>query len=160
MSIADGGIVFGPGKAGTVQEIFQDTTLNFYRKKPVPRPSLMVLLGVDFWNPSPGNVDADPAHIPDPDRNPVYPLLSTLATQARQKFSDALLLTDDAKEIIDFLHTFIRRSALQMRLRNRVLRGSKVELWRRFKPPRLRPNVRLSWKGAEEHSDSPIAVPP
>jgi predicted Rossmann-fold nucleotide-binding protein len=105
VSIANGGIVFGPGKAGTVQEIFQDTTLNFYRKRPTPPPSLMVLLGVDFWNPNPAN-DVDAGSIPDPDRKPVYPLLFTLAGQARQKFNNALLLTDNTAEVIEFIANF------------------------------------------------------
>lgn len=100
VSIANGGIIFGPGKAGTVQEIFQDTTLNFYRKRATPPPSLMVLLGVDFWNPDPNLSTESP---PDPDRKPVYPLLSTLATQARHKFSSALLLTDNTDEVVEFI---------------------------------------------------------
>ena len=32
VSIAGGGVIFGPGNAGTVQEVFQDAPLNFYRK--------------------------------------------------------------------------------------------------------------------------------
>jgi hypothetical protein len=39
VSIASGGIVFGPGNAGTVQEIFQDAPLNYYREvhaRPAP----------------------------------------------------------------------------------------------------------------------------
>lgn len=104
VSVANGGIVFGPGAAGaagTVQEIFQDTTLNYYRTKETPPPSPMVLLGVDYWNPksAPEFQVADTAK-PDP-RKPVYPLLARMANQASINFFAALLLTDDAKRIVD-----------------------------------------------------------
>jgi len=106
VSVANGGIVFGPGAAGTVQEIFQDTTLNFYRTKEMPPPSPMVLLGVDYWNPTSTEESrvAD-SQKPDP-RKPVYPLLSRLANQASINFFGALLLTDDAKRIIEFIANF------------------------------------------------------
>jgi hypothetical protein len=104
--VANGGIVFGPGAAGTVQEIFPDTTLNFYSTKETPPPSPMVLLGVDYWNPqsAQGSQIADSAK-PDP-RKPVYPLLARLANQASINFFGALLLTDDAKRIVDFVAKF------------------------------------------------------
>ena len=43
----DGGIVFLPGAAGTVQEVFQDACENFYADEPTVAP--MVLVGVDHW---------------------------------------------------------------------------------------------------------------
>ena len=103
VSVANGGIIFGPGAAGTVQEIFQDTTLNFYRTKEIPPPSPMVLLGVDYWNPKSAQESqiADAAKS-DP-RKPVYPLLARLANQASINFFGALLLTDDPKKIVDFI---------------------------------------------------------
>jgi predicted Rossmann-fold nucleotide-binding protein len=106
VSVANGGIVFGPGAAGTVQEIFQDTTLNYYRTKETPPPSPMVLLGVDYWNPkaAPESQVADSGK-PDPSK-PVYPLLARLANQASINFFTALLLTDDAKRIVDFIAKF------------------------------------------------------
>jgi predicted Rossmann-fold nucleotide-binding protein len=101
VSIASGGIVFGPGKAGTVQEIFQDTPLNFYRPKGT-RPTPMILLGVDYWDPpSPTKPAVGP--VPNDPRKPVWPLLSALARQAGEPFQDALLLTDDAAEVAKFI---------------------------------------------------------
>jgi predicted Rossmann-fold nucleotide-binding protein len=110
VSIAGGGIVFGPGKAGTVQEVFQDAPLNFYRHTGT-LPTPMVLLGVDYWNPSickenkivipPGN-DV---------RKPVWPLLETLAGQAgEQQFQDALKITNDPQEVVDFISNFHTRT--------------------------------------------------
>jgi predicted Rossmann-fold nucleotide-binding protein len=106
VSVANGGIVFGPGAAGTVQEIFQDTTLNFYRKSETPPPSPMVLLGVDYWNPVPAKPSTTGEAPKNDPRKPVYPLLSTLANQADINFFAALLLTDDAKKIVDFIANF------------------------------------------------------
>ncbi len=47
LTVATQGIVFTPGSAGTVQEIFQDATQNHYET--VGPPSPMVFLGVEFW---------------------------------------------------------------------------------------------------------------
>jgi predicted Rossmann-fold nucleotide-binding protein len=109
VSIASGGIIFGPGKAGTVQEIFQDAPLNFYRQKNT-RPTPMVLLGVDYWNP-PCENDSKAKPSPDDGRKPVWPLLSTLAQQAGDnKFKYALLLTDDRNAVVKFISNFHART--------------------------------------------------
>lgn len=47
LEIAQAGIVFTPGKAGTIQEIFQDGAQNYYRS--FGQFSPMVFLGVDYW---------------------------------------------------------------------------------------------------------------
>lgn len=47
LAIATRGVVFAPGSAGTVQEIFQDATQNHYDVFGVVSP--MVLLGGDYW---------------------------------------------------------------------------------------------------------------
>ena len=46
-----GGIVFFPGQAGTVQEIFQAVTENFYAAGPT-LVAPMILVGVDYWTSS------------------------------------------------------------------------------------------------------------
>ncbi len=43
-----GGIVYLPGQAGTVQEIFQAVTENFYAADPTS-VAPMILVGVDYW---------------------------------------------------------------------------------------------------------------
>ena len=55
VTIANGGLVFGEGEAGTVQEVFQNAALNYYRA-PKMRPTPMVFLGADYWNPGPAGV--------------------------------------------------------------------------------------------------------
>lgn len=62
MQRCNAGIVFLPGAAGTVQEVFQDACENFYADAPTVAP--MVLVGVEHWT----------------ERMPAWPLLRALAT--------------------------------------------------------------------------------
>jgi predicted Rossmann-fold nucleotide-binding protein len=96
LALALGGVIFAPGNAGTVQEIFQDACQNYYRTYD-QRKSPMVLLGTDYWNPP------DPSAGPrgHPRAKPAYPLLRELATE--KGFADYLLLTDDFRQIPAFL---------------------------------------------------------
>jgi predicted Rossmann-fold nucleotide-binding protein len=95
VSIANGGIIFGPGSAGTVQEVFQDATLNYYRTKH-QRPTPMILFGSDFWNPT---LEGDlAAKTPSPGRKPVLPLLRKLGHDAH--FLDAITIADKQEDII------------------------------------------------------------
>ena len=60
LAIAKGGVIYSPGSAGTMQEIFQDAAQNHYLTCGYASP--MVFLGSEYWN----NVF------------PVYPLLAQL----------------------------------------------------------------------------------
>lgn len=105
VTIADGGILFAEGNAGTVQELFQDATQNYYRPSgpDAPPPTPMVLFGRDYWS--------RPAHeppTPDPTtgtitdkRKPLLPLLGQLA--AEKAFADAILVTSDLEAALDHL---------------------------------------------------------
>ena len=61
LEICDGGIVFLPGLAGTVQEVFQDACENYYGTEETVAP--MVLVGARYWT----------------EELPVWPLLRSLA---------------------------------------------------------------------------------
>ena len=101
VTIANGGLVFGRGDAGTVQEVFQNAVLNYYRA-PGVEPTPMVFLSTDYWNPTAANdAGADPE--PDPHRKPVFPLIHKLAVEAAQPFDAALLLSDDPEAVADFI---------------------------------------------------------
>jgi predicted Rossmann-fold nucleotide-binding protein len=100
INVASGGIVFGPGAAGTVQEVFQDATLNYYtfnKYKATP----MVFLGRDFWDPA--RFDGAAPKPLDENRKPVFPLVQSLARKGHPSFENLLLLSDDPDEIIAFL---------------------------------------------------------
>ncbi len=61
LHLCDAGIVFLPGRAGTVQEVFQDACENFYATPDTLAP--MVLVGVEHWT----------------EELPAWPLLEALA---------------------------------------------------------------------------------
>ncbi|NEX91885.1 hypothetical protein [Caulobacter sp. 17J65-9] len=104
VSVSSGGIIFAEGNAGTVQEIFQDATQNYYRGRLAPTP--MVLLGRDYWHRS--------AHPADPKAKPLYPLLKRLAEE--KGFEHALLLTDDLEEAREFVVAAARAAEVELRL--------------------------------------------
>ena len=82
LSIAKGGIIYSPGSAGTIQEIFQDAAQNHYETFGAPSP--MVFLDVEFFTRE----------------IPIYPLLEDL--MARGKYKNLLIsVTDDPQEVID-----------------------------------------------------------
>lgn len=89
LAIATHGVVYSPGSAGTLQEVFQDAAQNFYHSfGDVFSP--MVFLGVEYWTHT----------------LPVRPLLETLfrLDPARAaEFEAKVLFSDDVAEIVAFL---------------------------------------------------------
>jgi predicted Rossmann-fold nucleotide-binding protein len=83
LRICEAGIVFLPGAAGTVQEIFQDACGNFYAQP--DRVSPMVLVGGDYWTR----------------RLPAWPLLQALARG--RPFDVRLHLVDRPEEVLPLL---------------------------------------------------------
>ncbi|NNF07335.1 MAG: hypothetical protein HKN21_11290, partial [Candidatus Eisenbacteria bacterium] len=83
VTIAKGGIVFAPGSAGTIQEIFQEATQNHYGSVGVISP--MVFLGREYWS----------------ETKPVYPLLSRLAKG--MDYREKLALVDTGAEVMKFI---------------------------------------------------------
>jgi predicted Rossmann-fold nucleotide-binding protein len=88
LTIARGGIVYSPGSAGTIQEVFQDACQNHYNTVGVVSP--MLFLGRDFWTRV----------------RPVYPLLEHLAKG--QEYARYLKLTDSRAEIVQALVDYDR----------------------------------------------------
>ena len=87
LSIAKGGIIYSPGSAGTLQEIFQDAAQNHYETFGPASP--MVFLGADYYTKE----------------MPVYPLLEDLL--ARGKYKGLLLsITDDPAEAVRDILSF------------------------------------------------------
>jgi predicted Rossmann-fold nucleotide-binding protein len=86
LTVATGGVVYTPGSAGTVQEVFQDYTQNHYSSVGPAAP--MVFLGKDFWT-----TDV-----------PAAPLVQQLARgrEAEQWIS----VTDDVDEAVALLKTY------------------------------------------------------
>lgn len=96
LAIATHGVVFAPGNAGTVQEVFQDACQNYYRTY-TRYASPMVLFGTRYWNAGPD----------DPRGSRAKPLLPLLRQLAREKgFEPSLLCTDSVDEIAAFIRAF------------------------------------------------------
>lgn len=92
LAIATHGLIVAEGNAGTVQEIFQDATQNYYKVYGEPAP--MVLLGSRYWNRSGfGQVN--------PKDKPVWPLLQQLSSE--KGFGHLVKLTDSIDEIVAFV---------------------------------------------------------
>jgi len=83
LSIALAGVVFAPGSAGTIQEVFQDAAQNHYESFGLVSP--MIFFGVDYWTST----------------KPVYPLLAQLAEG--MAYSEKLSIHDDVSAIADVL---------------------------------------------------------
>ena len=83
LAIARHGVVYAPGSAGTVQEVFMDACQNHYVT--FGQVSPMVFLDVQFWTR----------------RMPVFPLLQQLAGQ--RPYAGYLALRDSADEVLDFI---------------------------------------------------------
>ena len=90
LTLPFGGIIYTPGSAGTLQEIFQEAVQNHYLSFGFSSP--MIFLGTHFWE----------------DEMPIYPLLHHLAEKGKYK-NLSLTLTDDSDVIIHELVKFQQR---------------------------------------------------
>ncbi|MBR1803536.1 MAG: hypothetical protein IJ775_01335 [Muribaculaceae bacterium] len=87
LTLPYGGIIYTPGSAGTMQEIFQDAVQNHYLSFGISSP--MVFLGTEFWTKE----------------MPAYPLLKSLMETGKYK-NLRLTLTDDNETIVTELLRF------------------------------------------------------
>lgn len=87
LTLAYGGIIYTPGSAGTMQEIFQDAVQNHYLSFGFSSP--MIFFGKDFWT----------------NEMPAYPLLKDMMMNGRYK-NLLLTLTDEPAEVVSELIRF------------------------------------------------------
>ena len=87
LTIAFGGIVYTPGSAGTLQEIFQNAVQDHYLSFGFASP--MIFMGKRFWT----------------EDVPVYPMMCQMQDSGRYK-NLLLTLTDDPVEIVQVLKDF------------------------------------------------------
>ena len=87
LTLAYGGIIYSPGSAGTMQEIFQDAVQNHYISCGVSSP--MVFLGCKFWT----------------EEMPAYTLLQSMMQTGKYK-NLRLTLSDSSDEITKVLLKF------------------------------------------------------
>ncbi len=89
LAIAKGGVIFAPGSAGTVQEIFQEAAQNHYET--FGNVSPMVFLNKEYWQ----------------EKKPVYPVLQQLAQG--YKYADLLAIADEVSEITQTIRNFTEK---------------------------------------------------
>ena len=82
LTIAKGGIIFTPGSAGTIQEIFQEVTQNHYLSFGYASP--MIFFNKNYWTK----------------KYPIYPLLKNMSEQGKLK-NLLLSITDNEDEILN-----------------------------------------------------------
>ena len=80
LAIASHGVIYAPGSAGTIQEIFMDAAQNHYETFGAASP--MVFLDHTYWT----------------ETKPVYPLMETLAEG--EAHADLLALHDDVQDVV------------------------------------------------------------
>ena len=101
LTIAYGGIIYTPGSAGTLQEIFQNAVQDHYLSFGFASP--MVFMGKKYWSE---DVPVYPLGKKYWSEDvPVYPLMQYMMETGRYK-NLLLTLTDDPKEIVDVLKNF------------------------------------------------------
>jgi len=86
LTIARGGIIYTPGSAGTLQEIFQEAVQNHYLTFGYASP--MIFMGKRFWT----------------EEVPAWPFIMQLVESGRYK-NLILCLTDSAEEAAQVLHS-------------------------------------------------------
>lgn len=82
-----GGVIYTPGSAGTMQEIFQNAVKNHYLSFGFSSP--MIFLGAKFWK----------------EEMPVYPLMQRLMATGKYKNLN-IVLTDDLEVVVQQLLDF------------------------------------------------------
>lgn len=87
VSIAMGGLIFAPGSAGTMQEIFQDAAQNHYKTTGICSP--MIFLGAEHYA----------------SKVPVYPFLKDMSDRGIYK-NLLLALTNSSEETIELIMKF------------------------------------------------------
>lgn len=87
LAIAKGGVIYAPGSAGTMQEIFQDLAQNHYVTYGYVSP--MIFMGKKYWT----------------EDRPVYTLIRSLADDHKLNPDIELSIFDDNQSIIDLLVT-------------------------------------------------------
>ena len=97
VSVATAGIIFGMGEAGTVQEVFQNASLNYY--PPAGKAATpMIFVGRDYWDP-PAGARLGGASV-DRRAKPVMPLIRALAAEAARPFASEVEVYDAVDEVV------------------------------------------------------------
>jgi predicted Rossmann-fold nucleotide-binding protein len=87
LAIAKGGVIFTPGSAGTMQEIFQDLAQNHYQSFGVSSP--MIFMDKKYWT----------------EDRPIFPILHAMVQDGKIKNTD-LAIYDDNDAILQHIKSY------------------------------------------------------
>ena len=87
LAIAKGGVIFTPGSAGTMQEVFQDLAQNHYESYGYASP--MIFLDIEFWTK----------------KRPIFPIIQQMSDQG-DLMNLNLGLYDQNEEVLEHLKKF------------------------------------------------------
>lgn len=100
VTLANKGIIFFEGNAGTIQEIFQDLTQNYYLGAgQLPTPMVFYNAG-GYWE-RPCDEPYWPTGFPPDKRKPLMPLVKQLASEKR--IQPSVLVTSKPDDVVKFL---------------------------------------------------------
>src|SRR5690554_955881 len=88
LALAKGGVIFTPGSAGTMQEVFQDLAQNHYESYGYASP--MIFLNVEFWTKS----------------RPIFPIIQQMSDNG-DLMNLNLGLYDNNEEVLEHLRRFM-----------------------------------------------------
>ena len=88
LALAKGGVIFTPGSAGTMQEVFQDLAQNHYESYGYASP--MIFLNVDFWTKA----------------RPIYPIIQQMSDNG-DLMNLNLGLYDNNEDVLEHLKRFV-----------------------------------------------------
>lgn len=86
LAIAKQGVIYTEGRAGTLQEVFQDAAQNYYESFDWFSP--MVFFGTRFWTEE-------------------MPVVAVLRRLFKEEFDQMVLVTDDPMGAVDFITSFV-----------------------------------------------------
>jgi predicted Rossmann-fold nucleotide-binding protein len=86
LAIAKQGVIYTEGRAGTLQEVFQDAAQNYYESFDWFSP--MVFLGLNYWTIQ-------------------VPVMAVLQQLFKEDFDQYVLVTDSPEEAVDFICSFV-----------------------------------------------------
>ncbi|MEN2786184.1 hypothetical protein ACFOKI_07240 [Sphingomonas qilianensis] len=102
LALASSGIIYSEGRAGTLQEVFQDTAQNYYRKKNIPITS-MVFYDTKFWSSPADPVAENPPKVHLPVCDLLYRLFVDGEKMTKLEFDQFIRFTDDPGEVVKII---------------------------------------------------------
>lgn len=100
VSLANSGIIFFEGNAGTVQEIFQDATQNYYLYAGESPTPMIFFNWQAYWDRDCDDLSW-PTEKPMNKRKPLLPLIKQLAIE--KKFMDSVFVTQNPSDVVQFI---------------------------------------------------------